>query len=69
MDCKARGGGFLFYLNQNLNCKVINNYPMCQYTETMVSEQKLFKTIWLIIGIYKPPSFNDTTFHQKLEIF
>ena len=29
-DRNARGGGLLFYVNQDLNCKVLNKYPTRQ---------------------------------------
>ena len=41
---------FLFYVNQDLNCKVLNKYPMCQDLEILILELKLSKTNWLVIG-------------------
>ena len=52
-DCNARGGGLLFYVNQDINCKVLNKYPMPQDLEILVLVLKLFKTNWLVIGTYK----------------
>ena len=68
-DRNARGGGLLFYVNQNLNCKVLNKYPMPQDLEILILELKLSKTNWLVIGTYKPPSLSDIILHPKLEIF
>ena len=58
-DRNARGGGLLFYVNQDLNCKVLNKYPTRQDLEILVLELKLSKTNWLVIGAYKPPSQSD----------
>ena len=43
-DCNASGGGLLFYVNQDLSCKVLNKYPMVQDLEMLVLEFKLSKT-------------------------
>ena len=40
-DCN--GGGLLFYVNQDLNCKVLNKYPTRQDLEILVLELKLAK--------------------------
>ena len=58
----ARDGGLLFYVNQNLNCKVLNKYPMGQGPEILVLKLKLTKTNWLLIVSYKTPSLSDITF-------
>ena len=43
-DRNARGGGLLFYANQDLNCKVLNKYPTRQDPDILVFELKLSKT-------------------------
>ena len=58
-DRNARGGRLLFYVNQDLNCKVLNKYPTRQDLDILVLELKLSKTNWLVIGTYKPPSLSD----------
>ena len=35
-DCNARNGRLLFYVNEDLNCKVLNKYPMHQDLENLV---------------------------------
>ena len=59
------GGGLLFYVNQDLNCKVLTNYPMRQDFEILALELKLSKTNWLIIGTYKSPSLRDITIYIR----
>ena len=65
-DRNARGGGLLFYVNQNRNCKVLNKYPMPQDLEILILELKLSKTNWLVIGTYKPPSLSDNIFTSEI---
>ena len=40
-DRNAHGGGLLFYVNQDLNCKVLTNYPMRQDLEILALKLKL----------------------------
>ena len=65
-DRNARGGGLFFYVNQDLNCKVLNKYPTRQDLEILVLELKLSKTNWLVIGTYKPPSLSDIAFTSEI---
>ena len=55
-------GRLLFYVNQDLNCKVLTNYPMYQDFEILTLKLKLFKISWLIIGTYKSLYQGDITF-------
>ena len=65
-DRNARGGRLLFYVNRDLNCKVLNKYPTRQDLEILVLELKLSKTNWLVVGTYKPPSLNDIAFTSEI---
>ena len=65
-DRNTRGRGLRFYENQDLNCKVLNNYPMHQKSEILVLELKFSEFNWLIIGSYKPRSLNDSTFTLEI---
>ena len=65
-DCNTHGGGLLFYVDQDVNCKLLNNYPMSQDFEILAFEVKISKTNWLIIGTYKPPSLSDNVFTPEL---
>ena len=56
----------LFYVNQDLNCKVLNKYPTRQDFEILVLELKLSKINWLVIVTYKPPSLSDIAFTSKI---
>ena len=66
-DRNAFGRGLLFYINQDLNCKVLTNYPMRQDFEILALELKLSKTNRLIISTYKPPSLSDVTFTSEIK--
>ena len=54
-------------VDQDLNCKVLTNYTMCQDFEILALELKLLKTNGLIIGTYKPPSLSDITFTSGIK--
>ena len=60
-DCNAHEGGLLFYVNQDLNCKV--RYRMRQDFEIL----KLLKTHWLITGSNKPPCLSDITCTSEIK--
>ena len=49
-DRNAGGGGLLFFVNLDLNCKVLDKYPTRQYLEILVLELKLFETSRLVIS-------------------
>ena len=67
-DRNAHGGGLLFYVNYDLNLKVLTNYPMCQDFQILALELKLSKINWLIIiGTDKPPSLSDITFISEIK--
>ena len=59
--CNAHEGGSLFYVYQDLNCKV--RYPMRQDFKIL----KLFKTNWLIIGTNKPSTPIDIIFTSEIQ--
>ena len=61
--------GEVFYVYQDLNCKVLTNYPMYQYFEILALELKLSKIVWLIIGTCKPLSLGDITFTSEIKNF
>ena len=65
-DRNARSEALLFYVNQDLNCKVLNKYPTRQDPAILVLELKLSKTNWLVIGTYKPPSLRDIAFTSEI---
>ena len=60
-------GGLLFYVNRDLNRKVLKNYPMCKDFEILALELKLSKTNWLVIGTYKPPPLSDITITSEIK--
>ena len=61
------GEDYFFYVNYDLNCKVLTNYPVRQDFEILALELKLWKTNWLIIGTYKHPSLNNITFTSEIK--
>ena len=61
------GEDYFFYVNQDLNSKVLTNYTMRQDFKILALELKLSKTNWLIFGTYKSPSLSDITFTSKIK--
>ena len=56
------GGGLLFYINENIPCKLINDEIIPSDIE-MITFEVLVKTRkWLCIGLYKSPSQNENYF-------
>ena len=51
-DRNKNGGGLLFYLNQDLHCKIVNTYNFPTYIEILPLELALTKRKWLILGLY-----------------
>ena len=59
-------GDLLFYINENIQCKLIN-YEIIPINIEMIMSEFLVKTRkWLCIGLYKSPSQNEIFF---LDIF
>ena len=55
------GDGMLFYVNQDLNFKIVDTYNFPTGIEILLLELALKKTMWLILGLYKTP-FRDQKF-------
>ena len=67
-DRNAHEGGLLFYVYQDLNCKVLTNHPMRQNFENLALELKFSRTNCLIINTCKPPpSLSDITFTPEIK--
>ena len=61
-DRNKHGGGLLFYINENIPCKLINDEIIPSDIE-MITFEVLVKTRkWLCIGLYKSPSQNENYF-------
>ena len=56
------GGGLLFYINENIPCKLINDEIIAIDIEMIMFEFFVKTTKWLCIGLYKSPSQNKNYF-------
>ena len=65
-DQNKNSGGLLFYVNQDLNCKIVNTYNFPTVIEILPLELTLTKRKWLILGFYKTPSLRPETFILQL---
>ena len=60
-DRDTFGGGFLFYVNEKLNCRSLESCLPNMIIEILPFEIRLLNSKWLILGTYKPPSHNKLT--------
>ena len=61
-DRNKHGAGLLFYINENIPCKLINDEIIPSYIEMIMFEFMVKARKWLCIGLYKPPSQNENYF-------
>ena len=64
-DQNKNGGGLLFYVNQDLNCKTVNTYNFPTDIEILPLELALTKRKWLILGFYEKRSLRSDSFSVK----
>ena len=68
-DRNRFGGGLILYVNKNIPCKLLTGHPTFSDLELMTFELDQSKCKWLLSGIYKPPSQNDTEFLNRISLF
>ena len=61
-DRNKHGGGLLFYINENIPCKLINDEIIPSDIEMIIFESLVKTRKWLCIGVYKSPSQNENYF-------
>ena len=61
-DRNKHGGGLLFYINENIPCKLINDQIIPSDIEMIMFEFLVKTRKWLCIGLYKSPSQNENYF-------
>ena len=62
------GGGLLLYVNKNLLGKIINTYKFKENSEIILFEFSVSDKNWLLLGNYKPPSQNDISFINEINL-
>ena len=67
-DRTKTGGGLLLYVNENLPGKIINSYKFKENFEIIVFEFSVSNKKWLLLGNYRPPSQNDLSFINELNL-
>ena len=65
LDRNCYGGGVCLYANQDIAARCVK-YNSLSNTESICLELNLRKRKWLIIGIYKPPSYSEDAFMKSL---
>ena len=67
-DRTKTGGGLLLYVNENLLGKIINSYKFKGNSEIILFEFSVSNKKWFLLGNYKPPSQNDLSFINELNL-
>ena len=62
------GGGLLLYVNENLPGKIISSYKFKENSEIILFEFSVSNKKWLLLGTYRPPSQNDLSFINELNL-
>ena len=60
--------GLLLYVNENLPGKIINSYKFREISEIVLLEFSVSNKKWLLLGNYRPPSQNDLSFINELNL-
>ena len=58
-DWNKNVSGLLFYVNQDLNCKIVDTYNFPTYIEILPLELALTKRKWFILGLYETRSLRS----------
>ena len=58
----------ILYVNENIPSKPLTDYPVFSDLELMAFELHQSKRKWVILGIYKPPSQNDSEFLNRISL-
>ena len=61
-DRNKHGGGLLFYINENISCKLINDEIISSDIDMIMFEFLVKTRNWLCIGLYESPSQNKNYF-------
>ena len=61
-------GGLILYVNENIPCKPLTDHPVYSDLELMAFEIHQSKRKWLLLGIYKQPTQNDTEFLDRTSL-
>ena len=67
-DRTKTGGGLLLYINEILLGKINSSYKFKKNSEIILFEFSVSNKKWLLLGDYKPPSQNDLSFINELNL-
>ena len=68
-DRNKHGGALLFYINENIPCKLINDEIIPSDIKMIMFEFLVKTRKWLCIGLYKSPFQNENFFLDILSKF
>ena len=61
-DRNRFGGGLMFYSNEEIPCKFLNNHPIFPSAKMICIEFHQLKRKWLVPGCYKSPTQRELEF-------
>ena len=67
-DRTKTGGGLLLYVNEDISGKITNSYQFKENSEIILFEFSVSNKKWLLLGTYRPPSQNDLSFINELNL-
>ena len=66
-DRNKNGGGLMCYINQDLPVKIVTSYKFPRNLKVLPIEITIGKRKILLLGLYRPPSYNENDFLFHLE--
>ena len=68
IDRNRFGGGLIFYANENIPCKPLQEHIHLPKFEVIVIEFYQNNQKWLLLGLYKSPNQKTSGFIQNLSL-
>ena len=67
-DWNKFGGGLILFVKENFPCKVINTFRLSEECEIISIDFSISNKTCLLLGIYNPPSQNETSFVEQIKL-
>ena len=71
MFCKDRnkfGRGLILFAKENIPCEVLNTFRFSEECKIISIDFSISNKKWLLLGIYNPPSQNETLFVEQIKL-
>ena len=67
-DLNKFGGSLILFAKENIPCKVVNTFHFSEECEIISIDFSISNKKWLLLGIYNPPSQNETLFDEQIKL-